>query len=310
MKAALLLLVAVALVLAIAILTYVPISTPGEICKPVAQWDGSGAGWRLNHPMGLAWSGGFLYVADAENGAVKKLRDDGTLVAQWNGFRKPVAVGAAQDALYVADFLGDYVVKLNPQDGAFLARFGQRGDGPGEFDAPSGIAVDGAGFVYVTEFYNHRVQKLTSSGVFVGQWGTDGRWNGRFHYPTDVAVSPTGEVIVADAYNHRIQVFAADGRYLRKWGGIGYGLAGKWGGWFRLAKAVAVDSVANVYVADAFNRRIQKFSPDGRLLGTWGNGPLNGRPVLKYAAGVAVAGNGTVYVSDFFENRIWKLDCR
>lgn len=310
MRKALLALGAVVLLAVAGALAVVPLSAPKEICRPVAKWDGSDAGWRLNHPMDLAWGAGFLYVADAENGTVKKLREDGTLVAEWGGFKRPVAVAAAPHAVYVADFLADRLVRLNPEDGAVTAQSGRHGSGPGEFDAPSGVAVDAYGFVYVTEFYGHRVQVLNSEGAFVRQWGKDGRWDGQFHYPTDVAVGPTGEVLVADAYNHRIQRFTAEGAYLGKWGGVGYGLSGKWGGWFRLAKAVDVDAAGSIYVADAFNSRIQKFSVDGHILGAWGNGRLDDQQFLKYPAGVAAGTDGSVYVSDFFENRIWKLDCR
>jgi DNA-binding beta-propeller fold protein YncE len=257
--------------------------------------------------MGLAWGNGFLYVADAENGSIKKLRDDGPLVAEWKDFKRPVAVAIAQNAAYVADFLADRIVKLDPEKGTVIAMWGRHGRGPGEFDAPSGIAVDREGLIYVTEFYNHRVQKLTADGLPVTLWGTDGRWSGQLHYPTDVAVGPAGEIFVADAYNHRIEVFASDGAYVRKWGGIGYGFSGKLGGWFRLAKALTLDSEQNVYVADAFNHRIQKFSAAGRFLGAWAG--ANERP-LKYPSGLAVGAGGAVYASDFFENRIWTLDCR
>ncbi len=301
---------AVFVLLAGIVLAYVPLSTPQEICKAVTQWDGTGAGWRLNHPMGLAWGDGFLYIADAENRAVKKVRDDGTLVADWKGFKRPVAVAVEEDAVYVADFLADRIVKLEPEHGSVVAQWGRHGTGPGEFDAPSGVAVDGKGFVYVTEFYNHRVQTLTRDGAFVAQWGANGRGNGQFHYPTDVAVSPTGEVFVADAYNHRIEAFTDRGAYLTKWGGLGYGLSGRWGGWFRLAKAVAIDTAGDVYAADAFNRRIQKFTPDGRLLGIWGHPSAGNGQDLRYAAGVATGADGSVYVADFFENRVWKLECR
>jgi hypothetical protein len=65
--------------------------------------------------------------------------------------------------------------------------------------------------------------------------------------------------------------------------------------------------MASPMCSDAFNRRIQKFSPDGRLLGAWGSAKED--QVLKYASGVAVSRDGSVYVSDFFENRIIKLRC-
>ncbi|MDP9415443.1 MAG: hypothetical protein M3Q08_15465 [Pseudomonadota bacterium] len=245
MKKALVALVAVVAIIAIAFFAYVPLSPPDEICARDGDWDKALAdGWRLEQPMALAWSGGHIYVADAGTGTVKKIRTaDGTLVASFGRFERPVAVATAPDgSLYVADFTGDRIVKL-ASGGSVIGAWGGRGRGPGEFDAPSGIAVHD-GHVYVADFYNHRVQKFTTEGRFVAQWGGDGRANGRFHYPTDVAVGPSGRVIVADAYNHRVQTFTRDGAFVHKWGGTGYGLSGGWAGWFRLAKAVAVDRKA------------------------------------------------------------------
>lgn len=158
----------------------------------------------------------------------------------------------------------------------------------------------------MTDFYNHRVQKFTADGKFLLQWGSNGRWSGRFHYPTDVAVNNQGEVFVVDAYNHRIQKFTRDGHYLTKWGGISYGLSGKWPGWFRLAKAVAIDQEGYVYVADAFNHRVQKFTGQGKLVSWWG-GLGSDLGQIHYAAGVAVDTQRSVFVSDFFNNRIEKF---
>lgn len=279
-----------------------PSGSPPQVCSRGEVWSGSG----LFHPMGLAWDGRFLYLADAEHGAVKKFASDGSFVAEWRGFRLPVAIAAAGEVVYVADFLSDRISKLRA-DGTLLAQWGRHGSGPSEFAAPSGLAADGQGHIFVTDFYNHRVEKFDNNGRFLTSWGKGGRWSGEFHYPTDIATSPSGAIYVADAYNHRIQRFAADGAYLGKWGGIGYGVPGKWPGWFRLAKALAVDPSGNVYVADAFNHRIQKFTADGQSLGVWSGDRV---PPLRYPAGIAAGNAGALFVSDFFENRIWKLDCR
>lgn len=291
-----------------AIYFFVPLSSPKEVCTAVAQWTiENNEEARLNHPMGLAWGDGFLYVADTENGVVKKFREDGSLVSEWTGFKRPVAVTVVDKNVYVADFLTDRIAKLTT-DGTLIAQWGGYGKGEGEFDAPSGIAADRNGYVYVADFYNHRIQKFTGDGEFVMQWGGQGRGSGRFHYPTDVAVSQV-EVFVADAYNHRIQKFTQEGVYLAKWGGLGYGISGKWFGWFRLAKAVTVDSHNNVYVADAFNYRVQKFTGEGELLGVWGKSQPGEEQLVQYPAGVTVASDGTIYVSDFFKNRISKIEC-
>ncbi|MBI2288231.1 MAG: 6-bladed beta-propeller [Chloroflexi bacterium] len=281
---------------------YFPVFSPKESYHGILQWGGE---VKLYHPMGIAWDGGFLYVADTENGEVKKFREDGTFVDQWNGFKRPVDIAISGNFAYVADFLADKIFKLK-KDGTLVNQWGRHGKGEGEFDAPSGIAVDDKEDVYVTDFYNHRIQKFSSNGRFQGQWGSDGRGSGRLHYPTDVAIDHAGNIYVADAFNHRIQKFTGDGRYIAKWGGVGYGLSGRWPGWFRLAKAVAVDKEGHVYVADAFNHRIQKFTADGRPLALWG-GLGNGMDQVHYAAGVAVDQDGYLYVSDFFNNRIIKL---
>ncbi len=284
-------------------------TAPREICAAGSQWGVDGAqAARFNHPMGIAWGEGFLYVADTENGVIKKFREDGTLVGEWTGFKRPIAVAASGGIVYVADFLADRVTKLD-SDGTVLARWGESGTGDGEFDAPSGIAVDSEGDVYVVDFYNHRVQKFTADGEFLLQWGGEGRWNAEFRYPTEIAVNDRGDIFVADAYNHRIQKFTSEGDYIGKWGGVGYGISGTWPGWFRLAKAIAVDSTGDVYVADAFNRRVQKFTGAGAYLGEWGKSST-GSDGLEYPAGVAVDGRGRMYVSDFFKNRIRRLECR
>jgi len=70
-----------------------------------------------------------------------------------------------------------------------------------------------------------------------------------------------------------------------------------------------VDSRDDVYVADAFNYRVQKFTRAGRLLAVWGKRE-SGEKEMQYPAGIAVASDAAVYVSDFFRNRIWKIKCK
>lgn len=280
--------------------------SPGEVCRAVARFGGSGeSAVRLDRPMGLAWAGGLLYVADAEDGSVEQYRRDGSLAGRWTGFRRPVAVAVGDGAAYVADFLADRVVKIGP-GGTVLGRWGRHGTGPGEFDAPAGIALDSDGDIYVSDLYNHRIQKFDASGRFLAQWGGKGRTSGRFRYPAGLAVGERGEVFVADAFNNRVQVFTSEGRHLRQWGGIGFGLGGSWPGWFHLAKEVALDRAGDVYVADAFNGRVQKFTPEGDLLAVWDPTDTD----VRYPSGVAADPAGNIYVSGFYTNRLWTLRCQ
>ena len=111
---------------------------------------------------------------------------------------------------------------------------------------------------------------------------------------------------MADAFNHRVQVFTPEGEYLRQWGGIGFGIGGSWPSWFFLAKEVALDPSGDVYVVDAFNRRLQKFTPDGDLLALWDPDD----PDLVYPSGVALGPDGIVFMSEFYANRIQTVRCR
>ncbi|PYN82856.1 MAG: hypothetical protein DMD97_00165, partial [Candidatus Rokuibacteriota bacterium] len=105
-----------------------------------------------------------------------------------------------------------------------------------------------------------RVQKFDASGTFLAAWGSSGSGNGQFGYPLGVATDASGNVYVADPYNFRIEKFDASGTFLTAWGSQGSGdgqfalpLSGfPWG--------VATDASGNVYVADKYNHRIQKFA--------------------------------------------------
>ena len=121
-----------------------------------------------------------------------------------------------------------------------------------------------------------------------------------------VVVGAKGVLYVADGYNDRIQTFAAHGGFLGKWGGpFAMNIWGPFRGWFATVTALAVDAAGNVFAADFYNNRVQKFSASGSFrtaFGEEGSGP--GR--MAFAMGVAVAGDGSVFVTDFANNRVTK----
>ena len=210
--------------------------------------------------------------------------------------------------LYVAEYWNDRI-QVFGLDGRPLRIIGGPGSGPGQFKAPGGIAVAANGDLFVADFYNQRIQQLRADGGFIRQWGTTGRIGigpGKFNYPTDVALGSGGALYVADGYNDRVQAFARDGGFAGKWGGpFAMNIWGPFRGWFATVTALAIDRDGNVFVADFYNNRVQKFSPDGTFLAAFG-GKGEGPGQFMYAIGVAVADDGSVLVTDFGNNRITK----
>ena len=144
------------------------------------------------------------------------------------------------------------------------------------------------------------------------KWGTYGSGDGQFDLPNSMAVDSSGNVYVSD-FNHRIQKFDSSGNFLLKWGrNGGDGTSGNLDGELNGPIGVAVDGSGNVYVADAGNNRIQKFSgPTSQSPPTfalkWGTeGSGDGQFITPQ--GVAVDGSGNVYVADTANNRIQKFD--
>jgi hypothetical protein len=187
--------------------------------------------------------------------------------------------------LVVADTNHNRVLIYGPE-GKLRTRVGARegdgssGSGPGEFDRPAAVAVDGGGDIYVADTSNNRIVKLSPSGTVLTEWGSRGNGDGRFHSPTGLAVDAAGNVYVVDGENNRVEVFDSGGRYLEKWGERGIGP-----GEFSQPTAIAVDCNGDVYVADTNNNRVERFNP----VSPFGNGclapnlwppPLDVAPVL------------------------------
>jgi DNA-binding beta-propeller fold protein YncE len=126
---------------------------------------------------------------------------------------------------------------------------------PGEFDTPLHIAINRvSGDIYVTERFNHRVQRFDSNFNLLGMWGKDGgvngesgSGNGEFDVPDGLAVDPiTGNVYVADSKNNRVQFFTADGTYLGEIGDSPCAVSPSCG---MEPRGVAVDDNGGVWVA-------------------------------------------------------------
>ena len=207
-------------------------------------------------------------------------------------FNAPRGIAVAPDgSIYVTDSR-NHRIQHFAADGALLGTFGSNGDislgdAPiGTFNEPWGIAVAPNGDVFVSDTWNHRIQRFTSEGKPIKMWGVFGGSDtpDGLYGPRGIAVSTDGRVFVADTGNKRIMVYDMNGKFITSFGGDGYDL-----GKFNEPTDVKVDSAGNIYVADAWNQRVQMFTDVGDNTFTpakfwdvdgWSSQTLDNKPYL------------------------------
>ncbi|MFN9895784.1 MAG: InlB B-repeat-containing protein [Acidobacteriota bacterium] len=235
---------------------------------------------------------------------------------------RAVAVDAAGN-LYIADTESQRVRRVAPGGSVTVVAGsgapGFSGDGgvatAAQLQDPSGVAVDGAGNLYIADTGNHRIRRVTPGGVITTVAGgtTD-----QLNTPVGVAVDGLGLVYVADTGNHRIR--RLNGAVLTTIAGTGVAGFGGDGGAATAAllwqpRGVAVDAAGNVYIADRWNRRIRRVSPGGIISTVAGAGTMgftgDGGNALTAELGdpvaLAVDAAGTIYIADQSNQRIRRV---
>jgi DNA-binding beta-propeller fold protein YncE len=140
---------------------------------------------------------------------------------------------------------------------------GGRGSGRGQFDSPTGIAVDPSGNFLVADTNNGRIEKFSPSGTFLSSIGIKGIGYGQLGAPNGIAVDRAGNIYVADASKHVLEKLASDGTVVDEWKGAAPGFYGP--------RRVAIGPDNSIYVVDQGRTRIVKFNSDGKVLTTWGS---------------------------------------
>lgn len=148
----------------------------------------------------------------------------------------------------------------------FLLSWGREGAGEGELHSPIGIAVGAADELFVSDAYNHRVQKFDTEGRFLAQFEVPQHPDpALFVSGGGIAVDREGRVFVSQMSIHEVIAFAPDGKLLHRWGGKGSG-----DGQFDNPGGMAIGPDGNVYVCDQTNHRVQVFTPEGEFVARWG----------------------------------------
>ena len=287
---------------------------------------------QLNGSTGIALDGGGnVYIADGPNNRIRRVSTSGIITT---------IAGTGEQG-----FSGD--------GGAAISA---------RLSGPSGVAVDGAGNLYIADTSNHRIRRVSPAGVIATVAGTsDGGYSGdggpatsaRLLRPGGVAVDGAGNLYIADTGNNCVRrvspsgvistvasdmaglravavdnagnLFIADTNHHRVYrspnltlvAGTGdAGFSGDGGpatsAQFNGVSGVAADAAGNIYIADTWNRRLRRVSPSGIVSTVAGDGTDefsgDGGPAsaaqIGYPYGVAVDSAGNLYISDYSNHRV------
>jgi sugar lactone lactonase YvrE len=153
-----------------------------------------------------------------------------------------------------------------PKGARFVLAWGKKGDKPGEFYSPIGIAINQKDEVFVTDLNNARLQKFSAEGTYLGGFDlprdTPGR---RSCIIGGIAAGEDGLLYLSFMLQHRVAVYTEEGQIVHQWGKHGKG-----DGEFHLPGGIVLAPGGTVYVADQGNHRIQTFDTEGQFLGKWG----------------------------------------
>lgn len=190
------------------------------------------------------------------------------------------------------------------------------------FRTITGLAIDGAGNLYVVENNTHKVRKVAANAAvstFAGS-GTRAFADGTgiaasFDSPVGIAIGPDGHLYLPDYWNQRIRKIslAAAVTTFAGSGTRGFADGPATTSMFSLPRDVAVDANGNVYIADNSNNRIRKISPSGDVTTLAGNGTAGfadgagANAMFRAPYGIAVDANGNVYVADNGNHCIRKI---
>ncbi len=266
---------------------------------------------QLSGPNALAFSGGYLYIADTYNWRIRRVSPSGIIttvagngehaatVAGGPGLTVPIALpsGLAFDSagiLYVNEFGYNRVLRIdslfNVTPFAGAGADGDSGDGgdggpalQATFSTLGGIAADSSGNIYVSVQSGQRIRKIANGTVtaaagnglqgFAGDGGSP--LSAQFSFPFGISTDASGRLYVADGGNNRVRrVDFANSRIVTFAGSSdspGDGGRAENAALFA-PEAMAFDAAGNLFFADTNHHRIRKITPAGIINTVAGNG--------------------------------------
>lgn len=309
--------------------------------------DGTGTVARFENPDSLSLAAnGDLFIADGGNRKVRKATAAGVVstyagtgvAGSMDGPAATATFGGVYDTAvdasgvtYVAESNGTIrKIDATAEVSTFAGTAGAYGsaDGMGaaaRFSSYLGLTLGPDGTLYVADYWNHIIRKVTAAGevtTLAGLGGTSGRVDAtgsaaRFNWPRDLVLAADGFLYVTDVGNHCIrkvspttgEVTTFVGQMGARGTADGTGSAARFDG----PMGIALDPYGNFIVSDTYNFTVRRITPAGVVTTIGGSpGVASAQDGADMAAlfssprGLGVDSNGVIYMTDRENNRIVK----
>jgi len=200
------------------------------------------------------------------------------------------------------------ILRTDDINGTNAISYGSQGTGPGQFYGVSGLALDAAGRIYVTDTYNSRIVRIDDMyGTNWTSFGTYGTGEGQFSGPQGIAIDPQGRIYVADPVMGCL--IRMDDMNGTNW--TAFCAAGSGTGQLSSFAAITIDSAGRLYIPDTANARVVRmddimgtnFTVLSQLPAVNGATYTLGGPIL-----VSVDGAGKIYIAESTYSDVLRVD--
>ncbi len=274
--------------------------------------DGPAPAAALSHPGGVAVDpSGDVFIADTGNDRVREVSSSGVIATVTADVKGPTGLAVnAEGDLFIADSGDDRVLEvyIDPTTGAISPESaigvvagtgiaGYSGDGgpaaDAALDAPTGLAVDAEGDLFIADTGNNAVREVSPSGVITTVF--DG-----VRSPSGIAVDAQGDLYLTEAGGVAVTEVSPAG------------VTSTFASGFAATSGLAVDAQGNLYVADVSSDRVLKVSPQGHSTAVAGDGAAgfggDGGPAAAAAlddpSAIAVDAFGDLFIADSANDRV------